>query len=311
MEKDKTPPAVLCIGCLLLLCVLLSACGKAQAAGTPAVTTPAADAAIADPTVSSEAVDLWENASPENSGVQIRYQDAGGTKETTLYDYQVRKDIIKKLSEIPAYPVEGWSADLVTEPLFSVYVIDKNGGPLLGVWSNGYFIMQDGKVYRCDADLSLIRSLLGDAASTDYSVCIMRYLTQKDGQWIPERLRPAKEPAASPEDISVSLKKYDHGKITVSFKNDRQTEWVYGEMFTLQVCLDGTWYAVPDLPDRHFVFVAIGYSLPAGESVSKTYDLAYGYLNPELPAGRLPAGTYRLLLDFGPDNDLTVEFQIP
>ena len=327
---------------LLFSTLLLSACGQNQAPETEfpsqaetaekteaqpaaakdngqAAAQPAAPETVlhTEPhlTVNSDgSVNLWENAREES--LMIGWWENGEGAGNHLFHDKAR-EVVDRLRQFTAWPADSWTVDLVAGPVYSVFSLNSEGGPLAGAWSNGYFIMQDGKVYRCDADLSFIRDLLADPSlNPDIAISNMitnrRYLSQKDGEWIRERLYPANELSASSGSISASLAKpYEDGRVTVLLKNNSPEDVLYGEGFSLQVCLDGSWYSVPSMPDANYSFTDIGYGLSSGQSTEKEYSLNRMFINPELPAGELPAGTYRLVFREGADKNYSVEFEVP
>ena len=291
-----------------------SAKDNGQAAAQPAApeTVPHTEPQL---TVNSDgSVDLWENAREES--LMIGWWENGEGAGNHLFHDKAR-EVVERLKQFAAWPADNWTVDLVAGPIYSVFCYNQEGGPLAGAWSNGYFIMQDGNVYRCDADLSFIRDLLADPSlnpdiATSNMITNRRYLSQKDGEWIRERLYPADELNSSSGSLSVSLAKpYKDSRVTVLLKNNSPEDVLYGEWFSLQVCLDGSWYSVPSMPDANYSFTDIGYGLSSGQSTEIEYSLNRIFINPELPAGELPAGTYRLVFREEADKNYSVEFEIP
>ena len=100
-----------------------------------------------------------------------------------------------------------------------------------------------------------------------------------------------------PEDVEMTIVKQRDNIINVRFDNKSDQVWEYGEFYSLQVLVDGTWSDVPTLPGE-WAFETIADSLPAGESVEKAYNLGIMY-------GELSTGTYRIVVE-----GLTAEFEI-
>lgn len=245
--------------------------------------------------------DLWEDASPGTSAMHFyRFDEEGGYGNITFNQTDEGK-ILDRLSAVDATPVTDWTADKVKLPVYGIEIGSKDGWGILAAWSNGYLILRDGSVYKFDFDFS--------ALETDYeweysrapgSLSAMpcgRLLSEGPDGWVAGHLAPAEEPTP-PEGISMTLKEQTAGKITVNLTNNGDTEWMYGEYFTLHALLDGTWYEVPVLDDKNYGFNDIGYILPAGKTQEESYSLG--------SYGTLPEGTYRLVVE-----GMSVEFSLP
>lgn len=74
--------------------------------------------------------------------------------------------------------------------------------------------------------------------------------------------------------------------VTVTLKNVTETEYTYGESFTVQRKTDNGWIDVEPILDN-YAFNDIGYLLPAMGSKEVIVDWEWRY-------GKLPAGDYRI-----------------
>ena len=244
---------------------------------------------------------LWKDASPGTSMLVLyRFDDEGG-RGRNLADAGKEGKVLAELSAVKAVPVTDWTADKVTLPVYGIEIGSKDGWGIHAAWSNGYLILRDGSAYRYDFDFSGLEERYDwdyhrGVDSLSSMPCGQLLSLGKDG-WIAEHLSPAEDPTP-PEGISMTLKEQTAGKITVELNNHGNTEWMFGEHFSLQVLLDGAWYSVPVLDDKNYAFTDIGYMLPAGKTQEKSYSLG--------SYGSLPEGTYRLVT-YG----LSVEFDLP
>ena len=246
--------------------------------------------------------DLWAEASPETSAMHLYSFDKDGSTVGTTFDQTDEHTILKQLSAVDATPVTGWTADKVKLPVYGIEIGSKDGWGILAAWSNGYLILRDGSVYEFDFDFSTLEKDY-EWEPWNHSITSLsampcgRLLSEGPDGWIAEHLSPA-DALTPPEGITIDLNEQASEKVTVKLTNHGDTEWMYGEYFSLQVLLDGVWYNVPVLDDKNYGFTDIGYILPAGKTQVESYPLG--------SYGTLPEGTYRLVM-YG----LSVEFSLP
>ena len=245
--------------------------------------------------------DLWDEASPGTSAMHFyRFDEAGGYGSIT-FDQTDEGRILSRLSAVDATPVSDWTAEKVTLPVYGIKIGTKDGMGILAAWSNGYLILRDGSVYEYDFDFSVLESdYAWEYSRAPVSLSAMpcgRLLSEGTDGWIADRLFPAEE-LTPPEGITMAFKELTAEKITVKLTNTNETDWMFGESFSLHVLLDDTWYRVPELDDKNYMFNSIGIILPAGESTEKNYSLG--------SYGALPEGTYRLVVE-----GTSVEFTRP
>ena len=245
--------------------------------------------------------DLWNEASPGTSAMHFYVFDEEGGYGSITFDQTDEGKILDRLSAVDANPVSDWTAEKVTLPVYGIEIGTKDGMGIRAAWSNGYLLLRDGSVYEYDFDFSALESdYKWEYSHAPVSLSAMpcgRLLSEGPGGWIADHLSPAEE-LTPPEGISMVLKAQTADKLTVSLTNHGDTEWCYGEYFSLQVLQDGAWYNVPVLDDKNYMFTDIGIILPAGESMEKSYSLS--------SYGTLPEGTYRLVVE-----GMSVEFTLP
>lgn len=238
---------------------------------------------------------LFDNASPTTSGLQFLRSSGKSSTSSWLFDSIKTQSLLNDLSKVTATPVEDWTPKKADFPVYGLNIMDTSGNPIEAAWTKGHLILQDGSVYKFNYDFSTLEKNYDweDTREIPYIPC-QYYLTRNEGQWYSKFLTPA-EHEAPPEYISMELLSVESGGITVCFTNTGSKEWIYGEAFSLDVLVDGQWYAVPVLPDKNYGFTSIGYPLHPGTSAEKTFYLGMH--------GALPSGTYRLVVD-----GLTAEF---
>ena len=98
-----------------------------------------------------------------------------------------------------------------------------------------------------------------------------------------------------PEGISVELVKLDENEICITYHNETEEQWHYGENYSLQVFLDEEWYYVP--LKKSEATQDIAFILEAKETKEERYSLS--------KFKKLKAGLYRF-----ENNGAYVEFEI-
>lgn len=240
--------------------------------------------------------DLFNSASPTTSGLQFLQSDGKSSTSAWLFDNIKEQSLLNELSKVTATPAESWTPKKAGFPVYGLQIMDTSGNPIEAAWTNGYLILQDGSVYKFNYNFSkLMENYDWESMKEISSLPCQYYLSLNGGKWYSEFLTPAEHEAA-PEQISLEILSAENG-ITARLTNTGSVDWTYGEAFSLDVLVDGQWYAVPILPDKNYGFIGIGYTLRPGASTEKTYYLGM--------YGDLPSGTYRLVV-----GGLTAEFTL-
>lgn len=287
----------------LLLCgALLIGCSNANTAASDITAPPAVSEPVPpmlEDILVSTGGDLLTNASPETSALVFYTYDGETVTQRYLFETAESANLLNRLSVVPATELTDWSSDELSLPVYGIEIGGKDGFTVQAAWSNGTWIAQDGTAYALDFNFdSLVDSYNWSDETTWNTTTILpcaRFLAQAVDGWQSAWLTPSATLVA-PEGITAELVENDADSVTLALTNHGDTDWMYGEGFSLQVLLDGIWYNVPELPGNWAVF-AIGYSLPAGETTEKTCALDF--------YGDLPQGTYRIETE-----GLTVEFDI-
>ena len=288
----------------LFLCGALALIGCSNAnTAAPELSTPPAVSEPASPDFSDTlfltGADLLANASPETSALAFYVYDGETVEQRYLFEAEETRQLLGVLSAVTLTETADWTPADLTLPVYGIEIGGKDGWTVQGAWSNGHWIAQDGTAYRFDYDFSTLPQKYNWADVTEWNTTTIlpcaRFLAQAVDGWHTEWMTPSATLVA-PEGITAELVENKKDAVTIRLTNHSETEWMYGDGFSLQVLLDGVWYNVPELPGN-WAFNAIGYTLSAGDSTEKTYHLA--------PYGDLPSGTYRLETE-----GLTAEFNI-
>ncbi len=243
---------------------------------------------------------LMEGASPDTSALSLYYYDGEKGSVSFIYDSSTTKEILNELDAVKVTEAESWSLDDITQPIYGLWITATDGSGIFAAWSNNYWITQTGAVYHFDFDFADLEEKYAWSDKQDFfsftNFPCARFLTQDESGWNSTLLTPAPE-LEPPDGITMTLESWDKNTVRVSIVNNKDTDWMYGEYYTLQVLLDDVWYEIPTTPG-HWGFTDIGLIIQAGEEQDKSYDLTM--------YGQLPPGTYRLVA-YG----LSVESMIP
>lgn len=295
---------------LAVLCTALAGCTYSNE-DTPVIYTPPSETVSAateteapEQTV-GEAVTgntLMENASPQTSALEFFVYDGENSKLWYLFNNSQENEILKAISAVPAEKTEDWSPELFTAPAYGFEIGDTDGWSLEAVWSNSYWITQDGEAYRFDYDFGTFLDKYDWSDERVFSAAVIlpcAHIICRDGDnWYADRLSPPYTyiDEAAPDYISAELVGQTEDKITVKYTNNGNTDWMYGLYYSLDVCLDGEWYSVPTITGN-WAFPAIGVILKPEQTKEEDCGL-YMY-------GELPPGQYRVVA-----NGCTVEFTV-
>ncbi len=239
---------------------------------------------------------LLEGASPETSAMALWKYDGTATTWSWLYDAEKEKEILKKLQKITLGEiVDTIDTSTLSGPIYGLEISRENGGDAKVAWWDGYCFTEKG-IYQVDIDFQAIESEYKwtDKDTMDLTAFPNFYqIVKQNGIWNKKLL--VESEVEESQELSLTVVSVKDSIITAKIKNKSSTEASYGEYFTIQVELDGTWYAIPT--EYSMAFNDIAYLIQAGEETDREYNLsAYG---------GLPAGTYRLVVE-----GATAEFQV-
>lgn len=282
---------------LLLVC-LLAGCGNREQSDSAAAISNDVDAA-SSMTMDNEGNTLMADASPETSALGLYVYDGKTVSRGYLFDTEQVEEVLNSISEVNVEEVTDWTTGQITMPVYGLEMGRTDGWTIYAAWSNGYWITQEGKVYRFDYDFdTLVSSYAWEVEELGSSTAILpcaQLLSMGEDGWVASMLTPAGE-LTPPENIVMELVSQSADGITVRFTNNSGAEWTYGEYFGLQVLLNEVWYEVP-VSAGNWGFNSIAYVLLTGEAQEKTFNFTM--------YGELPEGKYRLVTE-----NLAVEFKL-
>ena len=232
-------------------------------------------------------------------------EDQTSARTRIMYSHDDKKqEFLKALSTVKAEPVNNWSFEDVTWPLYGFYLMDAERYERGYAWSNGILYTYDGKKYKFDFDFTDVQAYpYIDGYTSRYLSgfpCAQQFMLDGD-RWNTEFMSPGLEPADT-YDVDYEVIDVSDGKATVRLTNHMKEDYFFGEYFSLQVLTGGAWYDVPLLKDLYFN--DLGYSLAPEQSYEMTYNISL--------YGNLPGGHYRIHNDFGSRvSDLAAEFDLP
>ncbi|MCM1022989.1 MAG: hypothetical protein NC395_02895 [Prevotella sp.] len=232
---------------------------------------------------------LMAKASPNTSALRFSVYDGENVRTLWLFDNRGEKDLLKRISEVPAEKAEDWSPELFEAPAYGFNIGDTDGWTLDAVWSNGYWITQDGEAYRFDYDFAAFEEDYGwrdeSVSPAVAALPCAHIICRNGGEWLADRLAPAGAAEDVPDYISAELVSQTEDAVEVKYTNNGDEEWMYGLHFAAEVCLDGKWYSVPWTAEN-YVFPDIGLLLMPGQSDTQKYSFEM--------YGDLPEGQYRI-----------------
>lgn len=246
---------------------------------------------------------LWKEASPETSMLAFYTYD-GKTVTSQYLSYNTKeKEILSTLEASSGIPLENWSPDDITAPIYGIDICKKDGLPLQAAWANGLLILNDGSAYEFDLDTSdwterYTFELPKEFNDMAYFPCADYLLRTEDG-WNFDLMTEAVLTEEAPNDITLKAVSSESNTITVKYTHNGQNnnEWLYGTHYSMQAENNGKWYTIPTTSDMNYAFNDIALILMPDQSREETYSTdMYGIL---------PDGHYRLYA-----NGLTVEFDI-
>lgn len=293
---------------LAMLCTALSGCTDTDE-DTPVTDASVSEVVQAAETEASEQTvgkavvgnTLMANASPGTSALMFFTYDGENSKAWYLFNTSQEKEILRAISNVPVEKAEDWSPELFTAPAYGFHIGDTDGGALEAVWSNGYWITQDGEAYSFDFDFGAFSDKYDwsdESVSSAAAALPCAHIICRNGdKWYADRLSPPyTDEEEAPDYISAELVEQTEDTVTIKYTNNGSEDWLYGLHFSLDVLLNGEWYSVPTITGN-WAFDDIGLILNPEQQQERAYSL-WMY-------GELPPGQYRIAA-----NGCIVEFTI-
>ncbi len=235
-------------------------------------------------------------------GMLSLYKNEGDTGVgRTIYDRSAAEKILADILETGAERAEDWTPEMAAFPIYEIAVFGGDGRLKHAAWCNGYWFSPNGVPYKFDYDFEALIDGYdwAEQRTSDRTGALLTWEWFNREGWFPCTLWPAAELPEPQEGLTVRTVSMKDNILTVEIANSGMEDWLYGELFVLDVLLDGIWYGVPPLPDA-WGFDDYGLGLGAGESVIREYDFTMYF-------GVLPEGEYRLRIS---DDRLAVEFSV-
>lgn len=296
-----------------LLLLMLGGCGAGQ---KDKVSAPPSDAPAGSGTTAPGSSLQAEAAAPTMpamavSGTPLAEWDAMGTTISLLsgsmvfsvYDGQTLRTYYKfsdfakiaaSLRETPGSPAEDFSIDKLTYPVYCLELPTKDGTGLHMLWTNGYLLTREGKVYHFSYDFDSLAKMSWDEEQvmegTELSALnLSRYLLEQEGQWLFDHMTKSTV-SLDPDMVEMEIKARSNSDYPVVLTNRSEVSLLYGREFRLEVWDGADWYYVPVSPLRNMGFTLEGYNLEPGQTREMNHSLTM--------YGKLPLGHYRLVKDY-------------
>ena len=229
-------------------------------------------------------IKLLENTDYEDGATTLYYFDGETTYYKFVFDTDEEKKIVESINELKAREVDPSKAKEITIPCYGISTYNKSGYEVKLTYGNGYWLMQDGSVYKAKYDLASLYDSFPPEDSDPY----------KGGIWFPNSAwlgpydvrfyRKESDMPGEKDGMSLSLVDLKGKTATVRFTNNSEYEYVFGEDYSLQKLIDGEWYTLSTKED--ICFNAMGYHVDPGASRDMDCDLT--------PYGELEEGSYRI-----------------
>ena len=222
---------------------------------------------------------MLEHASSENSAMCLYKFDGEATFVKWIYDTKTEDQIISEINKLPTKSVGAEKLAEWKEPCYGISISDKEGYDITLTYSDGIWLIKDGSVYAAQYDLSGLYErteaeetwLSQGGMAMPNASALSQYSLKYYGTTGAENEN---------QNIRLSFVKKEGSVITVRLENLTEEEQLYGEYYSLEKEIDGSWYKVP-VALTNYGFTDIGIILSPGASREETCDLTmYGTLAP-------------------------------
>ena len=227
---------------------------------------------------------MLDNTDCENGAVTLFYFDGETTYHKDAFDSAEGKKIVDSINELKARAVDPSKAKEITIPCYGISAYNTSGYEVRLTYGNGYWLMQDGSVYKVKYDFASVYNS-APSGNPDTSRGGIGF---PNSAWLgPYDVRFYRKESDMPgekDGMSLSFVDLKDKTATVRFTNNSEYEYVYGEGYSLQKLIDGEWYTLST--KENIYFNALGYHVEPGASCDMDCDLA--------PYGELDKGRYRI-----------------
>ncbi|MBP5530382.1 MAG: hypothetical protein J6X80_10070 [Lachnospiraceae bacterium] len=232
----------------------------------------------------TQGIKLLDNASPETSAMALYYFDGEKTEMKWLFDQDEEEKIIDEINKLNIRSADSSKIADIKAPCYGIGISDKEGYDICLSYCDGLWLTKDGSVYKANYNLKKLYDKTSYAGDS-YDGGLMFPNAALLGEYDVSFYQKAEDLPGEKDGISLSFVSFEDNIVTLSIKNDSDSDFLYGEYYSLQKKIDGEWYTLP-MKMTNYGFVAIGLLLRAGETTEETCDL--------FPYGTLEKGIYRI-----------------
>lgn len=231
---------------------------------------------------------LLENASPATSALAIFYFDGEETKQKWIFDDEKKNEVIAEINGLnDRKEPQSRIADM-TVPSYGIDICDKNGFSIWLTYSNGLWLTNDGAVYSAEYDFERLWSETSteqtDAGKGGINMPNASILGEYDIRYYCK----SEELVSEKDGVKLTFASAEEDIVNVTFTNDSDEDFSYGDFYYLQKEIDGEWYQLP-VRYSNYGFKCILHVLQPGYSATeKCYLTMYGALK---------EGHYRIVLE--------------
>lgn len=240
---------------------------------------------------------LLEQASPDTSALYLCTFDGETLKAKWLFDRTKEKEIIRAIDSLKTREVKTECINEMKAPYYGLQITDKQGNDISLTYSSGYWLTQDGKVYKAAYDFEQAIREAGDEEWENYTGGFYMPNSGILGKYDLRFLAKSPELEATKNGVTLSFVSMGEDSVTVRLQNDSDETFFYGTYYSLQKEINGVWYILPHVLNG-YGFNDIGILLEPGESTEEVCSLVM--------YGELEAGHYRIEKE-----GLAAEFSIP
>lgn len=239
---------------------------------------------------------LLEYASPETSAMSFYHFDGEKTTVKWLYDVNKEKKIINDINQLKTKSVDPSRIADMKVPSYGIEIVDKDGFEIWLTYSNGLWLLKDGTVYEAEYDIESLYDGVEDPDLYEMEGGIHMLNAALLGQYDIRYYQKVEDMSDTRDGVSLSVVSVEDHIVTIKIQNDSDEDFFYGEYFTLQKEIDGSWYEIP-VRHSNYGFNDIGLYLQAHSTEEETCDITM--------YGELEQGHYRIEKE-----GLAAEFEI-
>lgn len=215
-------------------------------------------------------------------GKTVTWQLVFGAEENTVRKILARADASERKDWVP--PEDPW-------PIYGLQVSGTKED-FTAAWINGVWVDNRGRTLETDLDFPALWEQFAVDTHTREGIWSMecrRELALRNGAWDTRFLIAAPDPEP-PEDVAMS---FTDVALSWAIVNEGENRYSHGNGggATLEVCVNGIWYYVPQTSGNHYGVTAEEYIMEPGGRYDSRFSMG--------PYGDLPRGNYRITFAVG------------